>query len=369
MGFPMTRRIDAAGLVIAFLLLAIAGAIWWDMSSLQLSSVYGLGPKAMPMIVAVGLWRSWRSAIVIMAFRGESARRAKASTGAPIILIIGGLAVLIALIRFGGGFILATAILFACTSAAFGRRAFLADLAIGFVISVVIYILFSKAPHPVFAGGSARTPDLRAAMDAFISLAHGLTIAIQPMNLLFALIGVLLGTAVGVLPGIGPALTVALLLPITFKLDPGGSIIMFAGIYYGGMYGGSTTAILINTPGESASMATALEGNKMAKAGRGGPALATSAIGSFVAGTIATLGLTFLAPNPRGARGQVRTGGLLRAHVRGLRHRVGHLRRFSRPRPHEPVHRPCPRARRHRHPHRPVAPRLSGCRNSSTASR
>src|SRR5215218_7364937 len=122
-----------------------------------------------------------------------------------------------------------------------------------------------------------------------------MAVAVQPMNLLFALIGVLLGTAVGVLPGIGPALTVALLLPVTYKLDPGGSLIMFAGIYYGGMYGGSTTAILINTPGESASMATALEGNKMAKAGRGGPALATAAIGSFVAGTIATIGLAFLA--------------------------------------------------------------------------
>jgi putative tricarboxylic transport membrane protein len=133
-------------------------------------------------------------------------------------------------------------------------------------------------------------------LDTFISLAQGMGVALQLNNLLFALIGVLLGTAVGVLPGIGPALTVALLLPVTYKLDPGGSLIMFAGIYYGGMYGGSTTAILINTPGESASMATALEGNKMAKAGRGGPALATSAIGSFVAGTIATIGLTFLAP-------------------------------------------------------------------------
>jgi putative tricarboxylic transport membrane protein len=133
-------------------------------------------------------------------------------------------------------------------------------------------------------------------METFASLAQGLAVAIQPMNLLFALVGVLLGTAVGVLPGIGPALTVALLLPITFKLDPAGSIIMFAGIYYGGMYGGSTTAILINTPGESASLATALEGNRMAKAGRGGPALATSAIGSFVAGTLATLGIAFLAP-------------------------------------------------------------------------
>ncbi|OYX88711.1 MAG: tripartite tricarboxylate transporter TctA [Azorhizobium sp. 35-67-5] len=133
-------------------------------------------------------------------------------------------------------------------------------------------------------------------MDTFAQLLAGLSIAVSPHNLLFALAGVLLGTAVGVLPGIGPALTVALLLPVTYKLDPAGSLIMFAGIYYGGMYGGSTTAILINTPGESASMATALEGNKMAKAGRGGPALATSAIGSFVAGTIATLGLTFLAP-------------------------------------------------------------------------
>lgn len=133
-------------------------------------------------------------------------------------------------------------------------------------------------------------------METFAALAQGMLVAIQPWNLVYALIGVLLGTAVGVLPGIGPALTVALLLPVTYKLDPAGSLIMFAGIYYGGMYGGSTTAILINTPGESASMATALEGNLMAKAGRGGPALATSAIGSFVAGTIATLGITFLAP-------------------------------------------------------------------------
>lgn len=133
-------------------------------------------------------------------------------------------------------------------------------------------------------------------MDVLAALGHGFLVALEPSKILFALIGVFLGTAVGVLPGIGPALTVALLLPVTFKLDPTGSIIMFAGIYYGGMYGGSTTAILINAPGESASLATALEGNKMAKAGRGGPALATAAIGSFVAGTFATIGLAFLAP-------------------------------------------------------------------------
>jgi len=134
-------------------------------------------------------------------------------------------------------------------------------------------------------------------METFAALGNGLLIALEPGNLVFALIGVTLGTAVGVLPGIGPALTVALLLPITFKLDPAGSLIMFAGIYYGGMYGGSTTSILLNTPGESASIVTALEGNKMARAGRGGPALATAAIGSFVAGTIATIALALLAPH------------------------------------------------------------------------
>ena len=133
-------------------------------------------------------------------------------------------------------------------------------------------------------------------MDLFANLQLGLVTVLTPGNLLFCFVGVFLGTAVGVLPGIGPALTVALLLPVTYKLDPAGSLIMFAGIYYGGMYGGSTTSILLNTPGESASIVTALEGNKMARQGRGGPALATAAIGSFIAGLIATLGLAFVAP-------------------------------------------------------------------------
>lgn len=133
-------------------------------------------------------------------------------------------------------------------------------------------------------------------MEIFALLLEGVRVALQPGNLLFAGIGVLLGTVVGILPGISPSLTVALLLPVTFKLDPTGSIIMFAGIYFGSMYGSSTTAILINTPGEAASIATAIEGHKMARNGRGGPALATAAIGSFVAGTIATIGLALLAP-------------------------------------------------------------------------
>ena len=133
-------------------------------------------------------------------------------------------------------------------------------------------------------------------MEPFELLLHGFSIALQPHNLFWAFLGSVLGTAIGVLPGIGPALTIALLLPVTITLAPTSAFIMFAGVLYGAMYGGSTTSILINTPGEAGSMMTALEGNKMARSGRGAAALATAAIGSFVAGTIATLCLTFAAP-------------------------------------------------------------------------
>ena len=133
-------------------------------------------------------------------------------------------------------------------------------------------------------------------METLTALASGFAVALTPQNLLWSLAGVTLGTAIGVLPGIGPALTVALLLPVTYSLDPTAAFIMFAGIYYGGMYGGSTTSILLNTPGESASVMSAVEGNLMARAGRGGAALATAAIGSFVAGTLGTAALTVCAP-------------------------------------------------------------------------
>ena len=132
-------------------------------------------------------------------------------------------------------------------------------------------------------------------MEALSGLIDGFAVALAPQGLFWAFVGVLLGTLVGVLPGIGPALTVALLLPVTLQLDPTYAFIMFAGIYYGGMYGGSTTAILLNTPGESSSIITAVEGNLMARRGRGASALATAAIGSFVAGTLATLALSLLA--------------------------------------------------------------------------
>jgi putative tricarboxylic transport membrane protein len=133
-------------------------------------------------------------------------------------------------------------------------------------------------------------------MDVWNQLLAGFATAATPINLMWAFIGCVVGTAVGVLPGIGPAVAVAMLLPITVKVEATASMIFFAGIYYGAMYGGSTTSILLNTPGETGTMVTAMEGNKMAKNGRAGAALATSAIGSFVAGTIATVLVTLFAP-------------------------------------------------------------------------
>ena len=133
-------------------------------------------------------------------------------------------------------------------------------------------------------------------MGSLDQLLHGFGQALTLVNIGWCLLGTVLGTAVGILPGIGPALTIALLLPVTAYLDATGAFIMFAGLYYGAMYGSSTTSILLNTPGESGSIVTAIEGYKMARAGRGAAALSTAAIGSFVAGTIGTALLTFLAP-------------------------------------------------------------------------
>ena len=129
-----------------------------------------------------------------------------------------------------------------------------------------------------------------------MSLLDGLVVAFQPIHLLWALAGAALGTAVGVLPGVGPAMTVALLLPATFGLEPTSGMILLAGIYYGAMYGGATTSILFSVPGESATSVTAIEGHAMTRHGRAGTALATAAIGSFVAGTIGTLLIATIGP-------------------------------------------------------------------------
>ncbi|TDC72782.1 tripartite tricarboxylate transporter permease [Streptomyces hainanensis] len=133
-------------------------------------------------------------------------------------------------------------------------------------------------------------------MDSLNSLIEGFGTALTPTHLLWAAVGVLLGTAIGVLPGIGPAMALALLLPVTYALDPTAAFIMFASIYYGGMFGGSTTSILLNTPGETAAVVAAIEGHPMARAGRGSQALAAAAIGHFTGGMIGTILLVALAP-------------------------------------------------------------------------
>jgi putative tricarboxylic transport membrane protein len=133
-------------------------------------------------------------------------------------------------------------------------------------------------------------------MDLFANMGHGFAVAISPENILYALIGAIIGTAVGVLPGLGPSATIALLLPVTYQIGPTSALIMLAGIFYGAMYGGSTTSILLNIPGEASSVVTCLDGYKMARKGRAGPALGISAMGSFIAGTLGVVGLSLIAP-------------------------------------------------------------------------
>lgn len=126
-------------------------------------------------------------------------------------------------------------------------------------------------------------------MELFDNLAFGFGVALSPINVVYSFIGVLFGTLVGVLPGLGAVATISLLLPITFTLEPHQAIIMLSGIYYGAQYGGSTTAILVNLPGEASAVVTALDGYQMARKGRAGVALATAALSSLLAGTIGTL--------------------------------------------------------------------------------
>jgi putative tricarboxylic transport membrane protein len=133
-------------------------------------------------------------------------------------------------------------------------------------------------------------------MEILGGLLHGFALALQPANLLWCLVGCALGTVVGIMPGLGPPATIAMLLPLTFLMSPASAMIMLAGIYYGAKYGGSTTSILLNVPGESASIVTCLDGYQMAKKGRAGAALGIAAIASFVAGTVGVLGLMFVAP-------------------------------------------------------------------------
>src|ERR1700745_2473818 len=133
-------------------------------------------------------------------------------------------------------------------------------------------------------------------MDVISNLGLGFAVALTIQNIAYCFIGVLLATVIGVLPGIGPVTTVAMLLPISFTLQPEAALIMLAGIYYGAQYGGSTTAILVNIPGEASSIVTTIDGHQMARQGRAGPALGIAALGSFFAGTVCTLLIALAGP-------------------------------------------------------------------------
>ena len=190
------------------------------------------------------------------------------------------------------GYVVASTLFFPFGARVLGSRSLLRDVVAGAALArgrlLPVHALARGAAASRAAGGLA--------MEVLGDLLNGFGAVLEPQNLLLAALGVTLGTLVGVLPGIGPALTIALLMPLTFNFsDPTGAFIMFAGIYAGGMYGGSTTSILLNTPGESSSVATAIEGFQMAKRGRARSALATAAIGSFVAGTIGIVLLTLVA--------------------------------------------------------------------------
>src|ERR671918_2777234 len=133
-------------------------------------------------------------------------------------------------------------------------------------------------------------------MEFFNHLAIGFGVALTPANLAFAFLGAMVGTLIGVLPGIGPIATIAMLLPLTFHLEPVSGLIMLAGIFYGAQYGGSTTAILVNMPGETSSVVTCIDGHQMARQGRAGPALATAALASLFAGCVATTLIALFSP-------------------------------------------------------------------------
>ena len=314
MAASLERRQNRQVLVVALLLITAGAIVAWDAAHADGVAAYSPDRSAcLPYAIAaglvmLGLWTA------LGGFR-EAPERRQRPKFVPMAWIMGVLIAQIALLRYAG-FAIATGAVFAATAKAFGRGPLWFNYAVGLVMSLAIWLFFSRGLQLVLPAGpleaaasravaavwdslSPRSSDEGELVDTFWALWQGLLVAVQPLNLLYALIGVTLGTAVGVLPGIGPALTIALLLPITFKLDPAGSLIMFAGIYYGGMYGGSTTSIL-----SEHAWRERVDSDPPSKGTRwrrptpsGGPALATAAIGSFVAGTLATIALAFVAPS------------------------------------------------------------------------
>ena len=239
------------------------------------------------------------------------------------------------------------------------------DLIVAVVFAVAAYIGFLLRRSAC----SFRPASSRASSDGCLrALLDGFETALTPVNLMWSLVGVTLGTLIGILPGIGPALTIALLLPITRKLDPTGAFIMFAGLYYGAMYGSSTTSILLNTPGEIGLDHDRRRRQCDGQKGRGAAALATAAIGSFVAGTLGTLAADLPGATLRQARVDVRPGRIFRADDAGLHHRLGAARLVDAQGRRQPDGRPGARPGRHRHADRPAALHVRHAEPVATAS-
>ncbi len=202
----------------------------------------------------------------------------------------------------------------------------------------------------------------------FDNLALGISVAVSFKNLFWCLCGAVIGTAIGVLPGVGPLATLALLLPVTYHLSPEGALIMLAGIYYGAQYGGSTTAVLVNLPGESSSVVTCIDGYQMARQGRAGPALAIAAIGSFFAGCVATVIIALAAPPLTKVAQQFAAADYFSLMVLGLVFAIV-LARGSILKAHRhDLRRHVARPRRHRRQHRQHALHVRRSARCSTAS-
>jgi hypothetical protein len=251
-----------------------------------------MGPGYFPMVLAV-LLTGLGLAIIFTSFRRRASRSALCLArhglhpSAPVFF---GLTVR------GLGFV--PSIFLSTLIAAMASLKMKPLYAVGLALAITAFctLVFSLALGLPFRLSAPGCGSEGAIMDLLANLGLGFATAASPENLLFCLIGVILGTLIGVLPGIGATATIAMLLPITFQLEPVSSLIMLAGIYYGAQYGGSTTAILINMPGESSSAVTAIDGYQMARKGKAGTALAVAALGSFFAGTVATLLVAIFAP-------------------------------------------------------------------------
>ena len=316
-----------------------------------------IGPNVVPKIVSAGLilLGVWLLAEV---FTGGCRARVPddpAERGEHAFLwsafawVSAGLFAQMALIHTAG-FVIAAAVLFACVARGFGSTRWLRDRGHRAGSRSAGFSVLRTLPECQSACGLVKAdPRWRGHMtETFNALLTGFGVALQPINLLWGFVGVTLGTAIGVLPGVGPALTVAMLLPLTVKLDPTGALIMFAGIYYGAMYGGSTTTILLNTPGESASIATALEGNKMARTRSRRPG-AGDRRDRFVRGWHDRDPAVDGAGADRGrSRVEIRSGRILCVDGVRVRHGRGGAGQLDRARTDDAVHGPAARSGRYR---------------------